>query len=65
MKVSTKLTSVKIINSLYQMFRFSTVNTPMTLQKFVNRTMYLYTADQEFKKSIDESKCLTVSGSGF
>ena len=65
MKVSTKLTSVKIINSLYQMFRFNTVNTPMTLQKFVNRTMYLYTADQEFKQSIDESTCLTVSGSGF
>ena len=31
---NTKLTSVKIIESLYEQFKLNTVNTKMTLQKF-------------------------------
>jgi len=58
-----KLTSVKILNSLYNKFKSVTVNTQMSLQKITNRSVYLYLNDGEFKNKIDESKHLTVSSS--
>ena len=47
---NTKLTSVKVIESLYNKFKISTVDTKMSLQKITNRAVYLYLNDNDFKK---------------
>ena len=41
----TKLTSVKILKSLYEQFKFKTVNSSMNLQKLVNRSIHQYIHD--------------------
>ena len=58
-----KLTSVKILKSLYEKFKVNTINTKMSLQKITNRSVYLYLNDNEFKKGIDEFNQLHMSGS--
>ena len=63
MKTQTKLTSVKIIKSLYESFRVKTVNSSMNLQKLVNRSMDLYLLDKNFKGKIKNWKNLKPSGS--
>ena len=60
-----KLTSVKVIENLYNAFRYKTVNSSMNLQKLVNRSMDKYLRDEEYKKSIVEYDNLQVSGSRF
>tara|TARA_R100000008_G_C3436483_1_gene92244 strand:+ start:41 stop:235 length:195 start_codon:yes stop_codon:yes gene_type:complete len=58
-----KLTSVKILKSLYEKFKVKTINTKMTLQKITNRSVYLYLNDEDFIKKIDSSDQLFASGS--
>jgi penicillin-binding protein-related factor A (putative recombinase) len=41
------------------------VSSGMTLQKLVNRCVYLYTNDADFKKKIDDTNSLQISGSAF
>ena len=60
---NTKLTSVKILESLYERFKLNTVNTKMTLQKLTNRSIDLYLTDEQYKKDIEEYDNLTISGS--
>ena len=60
---NTKLTSVKIIKSLYNSFKLATVNTKMTLQKITNRSVYLYMNDDEYRDKIETTDELTISGS--
>ena len=60
---NAKLTSVKIIESLYNKFKKTSVGTEMTLQKLTNRTIDLYLLDSEYKKHIDSYDNLIVSGS--
>ena len=43
----TKLTSVKILNELYE--KFKEEDTDITLQKLVNRSMDLYLKDKKYK----------------
>ena len=62
---NTKLTSVKILESLYERFKLNTVNTSMTLQKLTNRTIDLYLNDEEFKEQMETYNNLIVSGSNF
>ena len=62
---NTKLTSVKIIKSLYNSFKLATVNTKMTLQKITNRSIHLYMNDNNYKDIIETTDDLTVSGSNF
>ena len=62
---NTKLTSVKILESLYDRFKLNTVNTSMTLQKLTNRTVKLYLSDSEFRDKVETYSELTVSGSNF
>ena len=59
----TKLTSVKILKSLYDSFKVATVNTKMTLQKITNRSVYLYMNDKEYREKIETTDELTISGS--
>tara|TARA_Y100000310_G_C20006644_1_gene501005 strand:- start:294 stop:491 length:198 start_codon:yes stop_codon:yes gene_type:complete len=65
MKVTTKLTSIKIIEDIYINFKSDTVNTKMSLQKLINRSIYLYTNNDKFKNELDTMNNLTISGSGF
>ena len=62
---NTKLTSVKILESLYEKFKLNTVNTKMTLQKLTNRSVDRYLSDEKFREEIEVYDNLTVSGSNF
>ena len=61
----TKLTSVKILQSLYGRFKLATVNTKMTLQKLTNRSIDMYLEDEEFREKIETNQHLIESGSNF
>ena len=62
---NTKLTSVKILDSLYEKFKLNTVNTKMTLQKLTNRSVDRFLTDEKFREEIETYDNLTVSGSNF
>ena len=61
----TKLTSVKIIKSLYEDFKFRTVNSSMNLQKLVNRSIHQYVHDNVIREQIESYDKLHLSGSKF
>ena len=61
----TKLTSVKVIKSLHEKFKFVTVNTKMTLQKLTNRSVDRFLTDEKFREEIETYDNLAVSGSNF
>ena len=65
MNVETKLTSVKIIKSLYESFRVRTVNSSMNLQKIVNRSILQYLNDTVIREQIESYDKLFVSGSKY
>ena len=62
---NTKLTSVKILENLYERFKLNTVNTKMTLQKLTNRSVDRFLTDEKFKEEIETYDNLVVSGSNF
>ncbi len=62
---NTKLTSVKILEALYEKFKLNTVNTKMTLQKLTNRSVDRFLTDDKFREEIETYDNLTVSGSNF
>ena len=62
---NTKLTSVKILEALYERFKLNTVNTKMTLQKLTNRSVDKFLQDEKFREEIDTYVNLVVSGSNF
>ena len=63
--VVPKLTSVKIIESLYNKFKLKTVNTDMTLQKLTNRSVNMFLENEEFRESVETYENLKISGSNF
>ena len=62
---NTKLTSVKILESLYERFKLNTVNTKITLQKLTNRSVDRFLTDEKFREEIETYDNLIVSGSNF
>ena len=62
---NTKLTSVKILENLYERFKLNTVNTKMTLQKLTNRSVDRYLTDEKYREEIETYDNLVVSGSNF
>ena len=60
---NTKLTSVKLLKTLYEKFKVITINKSMTLQKLTNRSIDLYLTDEDFKEKIELHDNLMVSGS--
>ena len=65
MSIETKLTSVKIIKTLYENFRVKTVNSSMNLQKIVNRSIHQYLNDAVIREQIEGYDKLFVSGSKY
>ena len=61
----TTLTSVKIFKNLYKDYKYLTVNDSMSFQKLVNRSIYLYLNDDDFKEKINETVDLKISGSNY
>jgi hypothetical protein len=47
-----KLTSIKVLVELYKQFRVDSKVENVTLQKLVNRSMYLFLNDPEFRNTI-------------
>jgi len=62
---NTKLTSVKILEGLYDQFKLNTVNTKMTLQKLTNRSVDRYLQDEKYREEIETYDNLIASGSNF
>ena len=58
-----QLTSVKVVPDIYKAFKIKCMDTGLTLQKFLNRSLYLYNSDKEFQETIDGTVNY-VSGSG-
>ena len=65
MNVETKLTSVKIIKTLYENFKVKTVNSSMNLQKIVNRSIHQYLNDVTVREQVESYDKLFASGSKF
>ena len=61
----TSFTSIHIFKDKYTQFKEHGVSSGMTLQKLVNRCVYLYTNDPDFKNKIDNTNDLQTSGSAF
>ena len=62
---NTKLTSVKILENLYEKFKLNTVNKKMTLQKLTNRSVDRFLTDEKYREEIETYDNLIVSGSNF
>jgi len=62
---NTKLTSVKILEGLYEKFKLNTVNTKMTLQKLTNRSVDRFLQDEKYREEIETYNNLAISGSNF
>ena len=62
---NTKLTSVKILENLYNNFKIKTVSNEMTLQKLTNRCINMYVNDEGFRTKVENDDKLSISGSSF
>lgn len=62
---NTKLTTVKILKSVYSSFKKLSIDTDINLQKVVNRSLNLYITNDNFRKTIDKHTELQISGSQF
>ena len=60
---NSKLTSVKVLEDLYNKFRVRTVNSDMNLQRLTNRCIHLYLNNDDFRETINDLEDLTISGS--
>ena len=58
-----KLTSVKIVDHLFEDFKVSSIRHKFNLQKLANREVHLYLTDEDFRKKLHNHTDLTVSGS--
>jgi hypothetical protein len=65
MKVETKLTSVNILDDVYRKFKIKSIEGSMNLQKLVNRSLDLYSKDENFRNTINNHVGLATTGSKF
>ena len=65
MKVKTKLTTVHVVDDLYKKFKVEAIDSPINLQKLVNRCMDLYNNDDEFRLKINSYKISSVTDKKF
>jgi hypothetical protein len=60
-----KLTTVKVVSTVYDKFKEKCFDTPMTFQKIVNRSLIFYLSDNDYKEKIDKFNPYQLSGSLF
>tara|TARA_A100001391_G_scaffold127451_1_gene87177 strand:- start:2448 stop:2657 length:210 start_codon:yes stop_codon:yes gene_type:complete len=53
-----KLTSIKLLSEVYQSFKQQLRENDMTLQKLVNRSMYLFMHDKDFREKVSSESYL-------
>jgi hypothetical protein len=53
-----RLTSIKLLSDIYSDFRSESKIQNITLQKLVNRSMWLYNNDSAFRDQIKDTKTL-------
>ena len=58
-----KLTTVKILEKLYGKFKHKSLDNNFTLQKLVNRSIYLYNTDIDYQIKLNETTHLMTTGS--
>lgn len=58
-----KLTSVKVEGELFEEFKISTIKTKFSLQKLVDRSMFLYLTDELFRTQLHSTVHTSLSGS--
>lgn len=59
MEKDLALTSVKIKKDLFEEFKIECVKRKFTLNKLVNRAVYLYITDEDFRKSLHNQTTIT------
>lgn len=64
-KQETKLTSVKIIDKNYYEFKKLTLDTDLTLQKFVNRTIDIFLKENEFRNKVNSHETGGIKNSKY
>lgn len=64
-KYQTKLTSVIVIDDIYDRFKIKSVDARINFQKLVNRALDLYISKEDFRKQIDNHNELITKGSKF
>jgi hypothetical protein len=64
-KYQTKLTSVIVIDDIYDRFKIKSVDARINFQKLVNRALDLYINKEDFRKQIDNHNELITKGSKF
>ena len=64
-KYQTKLTSVIVIDDIYDRVKAKSMGARINFQKLVNRALDLYINKEEFKKEIDNHNELVTKGSKF
>ena len=55
-----KITTVKVLSELYNDFKRLNIESGFSLQKLVNRSMFLYVNEDKFKQTIENTQ---LSGS--
>lgn len=65
MKHITKLTSVNVLEDVYNKFKVKAVNSEINLQKLVNRSLDLYNNDETFRDKVNNHDNLTTTGTKF
>jgi len=65
MKVEKKLTSVHILDDVYKKFKVKSIDGSINLKKLVNRSLDLYSKDENFRNSINNHNGLATTGSKF
>lgn len=65
MSDNNKLTTVKILTEVYSKFKQTAFDTNTTLQRVVNRTLFKYVTDNEFRTTIENEVSLVNSGSQY
>lgn len=58
MEKDLALTSVKIKKDLFEDFKIECVKRKFTLNKLVNRAVYLYITDEDFRKTLHNQTTL-------
>ena len=50
-----KITTVKVLTELYNDFKRTNIESGFSLQKLVNRSMFLYVNDDKFQNTIEKT----------
>jgi len=63
--VKRTITSVKIPENLYEDFKIMSIRSKINLQEIVERSIYMYITDSDFRQKIHERYSTYYTGSSF